>query len=194
MLASVIQNFGEILEQLPWFGPTRKWGRDGDIKCRGASSSKVDDIVIDTVLNILFRCAHRHLTRPFTPVGKGGAPYGETDVVCLDCAKQFAYDFKEMRIGKALDHSHDACVIPPNMPKPVKTKLRYALGVAVPVQRCCEVLSLPEAARSQYKEPRFTCRNSGSGRLLVVSGRLISDSHHATRSALRLLWEGKGTC
>jgi hypothetical protein len=93
----------------------------------------VEDIVIDTVLNILFRCAHRHLTRPFTPVGKGGAPYGETYVVCLDCAKQFAYDFKEMRIGKAIDHSHDACVIPPNMPKPVKTKLTYALGVAVPI-------------------------------------------------------------
>jgi hypothetical protein len=90
-------------------------------------------IVIDTVLNLLFGCAHRHLTRPFTPMGEEGVPRRETYVVCLDCTKQFAYDLKEMRIGKAIDHSHDACVLPPGMPRPRKTKLAYALGVAVPV-------------------------------------------------------------
>ncbi len=88
--------------------------------------------MIDTVWNLLCRCAHRHLTRPFTPVGDQGAPHGETYVVCLDCTKQFAYDLKGMRIGKAIAHSHDACVIPPGMPKARKTKLAYALGVAVP--------------------------------------------------------------
>jgi hypothetical protein len=90
-------------------------------------------VVIDTVWNLLFRCAHRHLTRPFTPLGEEGVPRRETYVVCLDCTKQFAYDLKEMRIGKAIDHSHDACVLPPGMPRPRKTKLAYALGVAVPV-------------------------------------------------------------
>jgi hypothetical protein len=90
-------------------------------------------IVIDTVWNLLFRCAHRHLTRPFTPLGEEGVPRRETYVVCLDCTKQFAYDLKEMRIGKAIDHSHDACVLPPGIPRPRKTKLAYALGVAVPV-------------------------------------------------------------
>jgi hypothetical protein len=89
--------------------------------------------VIDTVLNLLFRCAHRHLTRPFTPSGEEGVPRRETYVVCLDCTKQFTYDLKQMRIGKAIDRSHDACVLPAGMPRPRKTKLAYALGVAVPV-------------------------------------------------------------
>lgn len=85
--------------------------------------------MIDTIVNLLFRCAHRHLTRPFTPLGV----QGETYVVCLDCTKQFAYDLKKMRIGKAIGHSHDACVIPPGMPRPRKTKLAYVFGLAVPV-------------------------------------------------------------
>jgi hypothetical protein len=90
-------------------------------------------IVIDTVLNLLFGCAHRHLTRPFTPMGEEGVPRRETYIVCLDCTKQFAYDWKEMRIGKAIDDSHDACVLPPGMPRPRKTKLACALGLAVPI-------------------------------------------------------------
>lgn len=84
--------------------------------------------MIDTLLNLLFRCAHRHLTRPITPVSKAGVPHGETYIVCLDCAKQFAYDLKEMRIGKAIEHPHDACVLPSNMPTPGRTKVKYALG------------------------------------------------------------------
>lgn len=89
--------------------------------------------MIDTLLNLLFRCAHRHLTRPITPVSKAGVPHGETYVVCLDCAKQFAYDLKEMRIGKVIEHPHDACVLPSSLPTPRRTKVKYALGVAVPL-------------------------------------------------------------
>jgi DNA-directed RNA polymerase subunit RPC12/RpoP len=59
--------------------------------------------VIDTVLNLLFRCSHRRLTRPVTPVVKAGHPGGQTYVVCLDCGKHFSYDVKEMRIGKQID-------------------------------------------------------------------------------------------
>ena len=62
-------------------------------------------MVIDTVWNLLFQCAHRHLTRPFTPIGEPGDPHDETYVVCLDCTKQFTYDFQKMRIGKAIHHS-----------------------------------------------------------------------------------------
>jgi hypothetical protein len=90
-------------------------------------------IVIDTVFHLLFRCAHRHLTRPFTPLAKEGAPHRETYVVCLDCTKQFAYDLNEMQIGKVIDHSHDACVLPPGMPHPRRIKIAYVLGLAVPV-------------------------------------------------------------
>jgi DNA-directed RNA polymerase subunit RPC12/RpoP len=59
--------------------------------------------VIDTLLNLVFRCGHRRLTRPVTPVTTVGVPHGETYVVCLDCGKQFSYDPKEMRLGKAID-------------------------------------------------------------------------------------------
>ena len=65
--------------------------------------------VIDTVFHLLFRCAHRHLTRPFTPLGEEGSPCRESYVVCLDCTMQFTYDLKEMWIGKMIDRSHDAC-------------------------------------------------------------------------------------
>jgi hypothetical protein len=58
--------------------------------------------VIDTVLNLLFRCHHKRLTRPITPVSKAGVPDGDTYVVCLACGKQFAYDWNEMRIGKSV--------------------------------------------------------------------------------------------
>ena len=108
-------------------------------------------IVIDTVLNLLFGCAHRHLTRPFTSLGKEGVPHRETYVVCLDCTKQFAYDLNEMQIGMVIDHSHDACVLPLGMPRPRKTKLAYALGMAVPV-----TVLVGAALRARRPAPRKT--------------------------------------
>jgi len=59
--------------------------------------------LIDSLLNLMFRCGHRRLTRPVTPVAAVGAPHGETYVVCLDCGKQFSYDPKEMRLGKVIN-------------------------------------------------------------------------------------------
>jgi hypothetical protein len=58
--------------------------------------------MIDSVVNLLFRCRHKRLTRPVTPVRRGGLPHGETYVACLDCGKQFKYDTREMRVGKPL--------------------------------------------------------------------------------------------
>jgi hypothetical protein len=58
--------------------------------------------MIETVLNLLFNCTHRHLTRPFTPVN---VAHGETYVVCLDCGKQFAYDLNTMHIGKVIEQT-----------------------------------------------------------------------------------------
>ncbi len=85
--------------------------------------------MIDTVLNLLFNCPHRHLTRPFTPVNQAG-----TYVVCLDCAKQFGYDLETMQIGKPLEGSHEASVMHARMPHPQRTKLKYALaGAGVPL-------------------------------------------------------------
>jgi hypothetical protein len=65
-------------------------------------------------------------------VTKTGQPHGETYVVCLDCGKQFEYDLKTMHMGKPIDRSREIGVLPPNMPKPRKTKLEYALLAAVP--------------------------------------------------------------
>lgn len=89
--------------------------------------------MIDAALNLLFRCSHRHLTRPFTPLSHEGVPSGETYMVCLDCTKQFAYDLKTMRIGEVIDHTHDACVIPHRAVKPRKRTLAYVLGAVLPV-------------------------------------------------------------
>jgi DNA-directed RNA polymerase subunit RPC12/RpoP len=90
--------------------------------------------VIDSVLNLLFRCAHRRLTRPVTPVSRSGEPTGGAYVVCLACGKQFSYDTKEMRIGKALDAGHNGGVLHPEPPPlPPAKKLRYAMWASVPL-------------------------------------------------------------
>jgi DNA-directed RNA polymerase subunit RPC12/RpoP len=89
--------------------------------------------MIDTLLNLLFRCSHRRLTRPVAPITKAGQPHSQSYVVCLDCGKQFEYDLKKMRIGKVIDHTHDACVVPKDPSLPPTTKVKYALLAAVPV-------------------------------------------------------------
>jgi hypothetical protein len=55
--------------------------------------------MMDSVLNLLFCCRHRRITRPMTPVHRPGTPAGETYVACLECGKQFPYDVMNMRIG-----------------------------------------------------------------------------------------------
>ena len=55
--------------------------------------------MFNTIVNLVFRCAHRRLTRPITPVAKGSLA---TYVVCLDCGKSLAYDLKQMRVGRVL--------------------------------------------------------------------------------------------
>ena len=90
--------------------------------------------MIDSVLNILFRCSHRRLTRPITPMNNPGEPHGETYCVCLDCGKQFTYDWQKMHVGKPVNSSESDGVLHPNMPKPPNTRLKYAvLGSALPL-------------------------------------------------------------
>ena len=90
--------------------------------------------MIDSVLNLLLRCPHRRITRPITPVGKGGVPHGDTYVVCLDCGKQFAYDLQKMHIGKPVKSTETSGVLHHDMPKPRKSKVKMALiASALPV-------------------------------------------------------------
>ena len=61
--------------------------------------------MFETVFNVLLGCAHRRTTFPITPSRKSGrlplsgAARRGTYVVCLDCGKEFGYDWAEMRIG-----------------------------------------------------------------------------------------------
>ena len=83
--------------------------------------------MIRSILQRVFDCSHRRLTWPITPVRKPGVPSGETYVVCLDCGKQFAYDWEHMRTGEPIARSQDAGVLRPDLPGPAKTKVKYAL-------------------------------------------------------------------
>jgi len=61
--------------------------------------------MLQTLLNALLGCTHRRTTFPITPSRKAGfSPAGDqrhnTYVVCLDCGKEFGYDWAEMRIGE----------------------------------------------------------------------------------------------
>jgi DNA-directed RNA polymerase subunit RPC12/RpoP len=82
--------------------------------------------MIDSILNLLFRCPHRRLTRPVTPVTKRGVPQGDTYVVCLDCGKQFSYDLQEMRIAGPVEASSRSGVLDPQR-KARKSRYQYAL-------------------------------------------------------------------
>jgi hypothetical protein len=59
--------------------------------------------MIDSLLNLLFRCGHKRLSRPVTPVSRNGEPPSETYVVCLDCGQHFSYDAKNMVLGKRIE-------------------------------------------------------------------------------------------
>jgi hypothetical protein len=57
--------------------------------------------MIQLLRNSLFGCSHQHTTFPFTPRrgASNAAPRNGTYVACLDCGQEFAYDWKEMRLG-----------------------------------------------------------------------------------------------
>ncbi len=65
--------------------------------------------MLEFILNLLFGCSHRRTTFPLTPTRKSsGHPLPRTTrlgtyVACLDCGKELAYDWDEMRVsGPAL--------------------------------------------------------------------------------------------
>jgi hypothetical protein len=63
--------------------------------------------MIQSILNTLFGCAHQRTTFPLTPSRKSGGFTASNHrsgayVVCLDCGKEFSYDWKEMRVGEVM--------------------------------------------------------------------------------------------
>lgn len=70
--------------------------------------------MLQSLMNSIFGCSHRRLTFPLTPVRKNGgfpAPGASrisTYVTCLDCGKELAYNWDEMRVGKPVSSPHPA--------------------------------------------------------------------------------------
>ncbi len=60
-------------------------------------------IVIDSLMNLLFRCGHRRLMGPMTPTRRSGSAEEGSYLVCLDCGKRFAYDTQSMKVGKPIE-------------------------------------------------------------------------------------------
>jgi hypothetical protein len=63
--------------------------------------------MLQSVLNTLFGCAHQRTTFPLTPARKSAGTSASIQrsgayVVCLDCGKEFSYDWSEMRVGAAV--------------------------------------------------------------------------------------------
>ena len=63
--------------------------------------------MLQSLINALFSCSHQRTTFPQTPSRKNayqapGAMRNGTYVVCLDCGKEFAYDWNSMRVGVTL--------------------------------------------------------------------------------------------
>lgn len=62
--------------------------------------------MLASLMNSLFGCSHSRTTFPLTPsrrtqLSSESSRQG-TYVVCLDCGKEFDYNWKEMRIGNAV--------------------------------------------------------------------------------------------
>jgi hypothetical protein len=57
--------------------------------------------MFDSIIASLLRCSHKRTTFPQTP-GRSNPVHARTGtyVVCLDCGKEFAYDWNAMQIGK----------------------------------------------------------------------------------------------
>ena len=58
---------------------------------------------MDAMLNLLFGCRHRRITRPITDVHKPGTPSGGTYVTCLECGRRFPYDVTNMCLATTLN-------------------------------------------------------------------------------------------
>lgn len=66
--------------------------------------------MLQLILNSLFSCSHTRTTFPQTPGRRNpaqapGATRNGTYVVCLDCGKEFAYDWAGMRVGQPVKPS-----------------------------------------------------------------------------------------
>ncbi|MGA2144946.1 MAG: hypothetical protein ABSH49_08285 [Bryobacteraceae bacterium] len=55
--------------------------------------------MLQSIFEAIFGCSHEQVSFPQTR--RKGSP--ATYVVCLECGKEFSYDWKNMRVGKGVD-------------------------------------------------------------------------------------------
>ena len=64
--------------------------------------------MLHSMMNSIFGCGHQRTTFPITlrrsyaDSAAVSDSVGSTYVACLDCGKEFAYDWKSMRIGEPM--------------------------------------------------------------------------------------------
>ena len=60
--------------------------------------------MMTSIINSLFGCSHRRTTFPITPARRSGFNNSNkgTYVVCLECGKEFGYNWKDMKVGEAV--------------------------------------------------------------------------------------------
>ena len=73
--------------------------------------------MLASLVAVLFGCRHRRTTFPLTRTGATQAEANGTFVTCVDCGKEFKYDWATLRIGEAVtrhqiapgEHQIEAC-------------------------------------------------------------------------------------
>jgi hypothetical protein len=63
----------------------------------------LEAIVIDSLMNMIFRCAHRRIAGPMARVRRPDDTRIDSYLVCLDCGKRFRYDTVNFQIGKVIE-------------------------------------------------------------------------------------------
>ena len=71
--------------------------------------------MLQSLFDTLFGCSHQRTTFPLTPARRNaGAARSGTYVTCLDCGKEFDYDWKSMRVGRPLAEPTPAATTQPS--------------------------------------------------------------------------------
>jgi hypothetical protein len=71
--------------------------------------------MLSSVIDSLFGCSHRRTTFPITP--KRPSVWPGAYVTCLDCGKEFAYNWTEMR---RVEKRSEGQALPPVSPSPAR--------------------------------------------------------------------------
>jgi hypothetical protein len=73
-----------------------------------------------SLFDLVFGCSHKHCSFPITVRGKSrlseAASVTGTYVVCLDCGKEFPYDWKEMKFVSSKPENSEAPEAVPILP------------------------------------------------------------------------------